>query len=134
MQQSVKPKLLVLSHSATSSESRKPRQSSTRGVQLISHNAHNTAIHGFKFNQAFSLYIDFSYIDILIERERESLFILWMLKENTTHNLMLNIRSVSNACPDTSKTFLKASVVFLLVNRWLCADYSAHTKATLLKF
>ncbi len=69
-----------------------------------------------------------------IDRERESLFILWMVKENTTHNLMLNVRSVSNACPDTSKTFLKASVVFLLVNRWLCADYSAHTKATLLKF
>lgn len=119
-----KQNLQKFSRSATSSKSRKPGQSSTRGVQLISHNAHNTAIHGFNFKQAFSLYIDFSYIDILIVRE--SLFILWMLKENTTHNLMLNIRSVSNACPDTSKTFLKASVVFLLVNRWLCADYSAH--------
>lgn len=84
MQQSVKTKLLVLSHSETSSESRKPRQSSTRGVQLISHNAHNTAIHGFKFNQAFSLYIDFSYIDILIERERELIHTVDVEREHDT--------------------------------------------------
>lgn len=58
-------------------------------------NVHNTAIHGFKFKQAFFFiyrFFIYRYID------SESLFILWMLKENTSHE-MLNILPVSNACP-----------------------------------